>query len=487
MSAGQLSPYSLRRVAPSVETGSGDPGLHGLLEPPSEGAGIDLRQIWKTLRKRIGIVIAIPIVVCVISAIREMMLPELFTASSTILIRSSTPLLLGDSAAAVQSSVNSDNGGDTDMFLNTKYELLHTSSLALKVIRAEDLSSNSTFTGIGGGHRFFLTKLLADIKHRIKGTTGNQTHRPTLDPEGLVGAYLGALQVQPIVGTQLVRLTFTTVDPQLSAQLANAHVRQFIEQGIELNAQASEEAGRFLQTKLNELKRKVEDSEAALNNYRRDKGIIPGLISVNGKEDIVLERLNKLSEELQDAHLKTITLGARMTMVKQGHADALPGVVDNGVVQKLKDRMVGLQEEYAGMAKDFKPNYPPMMALKARIADAQAAIQAEEGSVVLSIDTQYLEAQKDEQNLEDELKKQKEFALGLNDSAVRYQILARDADTNRELYNSVLKRMKDVEVTGDVHASDISIVDLAQSPPALAVRLKLVTSLPSRTRLECPL
>ena len=229
MSAGQLSPYSLRRVAPSVETGSGDPGLHGLLEPPSEGAGIDLRQIWKTLRKRIGIVIAIPIVVCVISAIREMMLPELFTASSTILIRSSTPLLLGDSAAAVQSSVNSDNGGDTDMFLNTKYELLHTSSLALKVIRAEDLSSNSTFTGIGGGHRFFLTKLLADIKHRIKGTTGNQTHRPTLDPEGLVGAYLGALQVQPIVGTQLVRLTFTTVDPQLSAQLANAHVRQFIE------------------------------------------------------------------------------------------------------------------------------------------------------------------------------------------------------------------------------------------------------------------
>lgn len=466
MSAGQLSPYSLRRVAPSVENDSEDLGFRGLLEPPQESSGLDLRQLWKTLRKRIGIVIAIPIVVSVIATIRAMMLPELYTASSTILIRSSTPQLLGDSAAPVQANVNStDMGGDPDMFLNTKYELLHTSSLALKVIRAEDLADNSAFTGIGGGHRFFLTKLLSDLKHRIKGSPEKpHVNRVTLDPESLVGAYLGALQVQPISGTQLVRITFTTQDPKLSAQLANAHVRQFIEQGIELNAQASEEAGRFLQTKLSELKRKVEDSEAALNNYRRDKGIIPGLISVNGKEDIVLERLNKLSEELQEAHLKTITLGARMSLIKQGHADALPGVVDDSVVQKLKDRLVGLQEEYAGMGKDFKPNYPPMMALKARIADAQAAIQAEEGSVVLSMNTQFLEAQKDEQNLEEELKRQKDFALGLNDAAVRYQILARDADTNRELYNSVLKRMKDVEVTGDLHASDISIVDLAQPP-----------------------
>ena len=464
MASGQLSPYSLRRVAPTVEQEpANEVGFPSVMEPFSESSGFDVWQLWKIVRKRIGIVIAIPIVIGIFVGIHELMLPELYTASSTILIRNSTPQLFGDSASGVQSGVSSESAGaDPDTFLNTKYELLQTSSLALKVIQAEDLTNNDAFTGVGG-HRFFLFKMLSDLKHRIMGA-GAKSQRFAFSPDQLVGQYLGGLSVQPVTGTQLVRITFTTGDPKLSAQLANAHVRQFIEQGVELNSQASEEAERFLQAKLGELKRKVEDSEAALNNYRRDKGIIPGLISVNGKEDIVLERLNKLNDDLQEAHLKTINLGARMALIKQGHADALPGVVDDGVVQKLKDRMADLQEQYAGMAKDFKPNYPPMQVLKARMADTQAAIQAEESSVVATINAQYLEAQKDEQNLDDELKKQKEFAMGLNDSAVRYQILARDADTNRELYNSVLKRMKDVEVTGDLHASDISIVDLAQPP-----------------------
>ncbi|MGO9604261.1 MAG: GumC family protein [Candidatus Binataceae bacterium] len=445
-----------------------DAGYRGLLDAPSGSGGIDLWQYWRALRKRIGIVIAIPIVTVIFVGIHEMGLPELYTASSTILIHSSTPQLFQEMGNPIESGANPSI--DPDTFLSTKYELLRTSSLALKVIRAEDLVHNDAFTGVKGGHHFSIRALLGDIKRRILSASGSsESHdarakASSLQPEQFIGTYLGALSVQPVSGTQLVNITFTTGDPKLSAQLANAHVRQFIRQGVELNAQASEEAERFLQTKLAELKQKVEDSEAALNNYRRDKGIIPGLISVNGKEDIVIDRLNKLNEQLQDAHLKTITLGAHLALIKQGHADAMPAVADDGVVQKLKDRLAEMQEEYAGMARDFKPNYPPMVVLKARIQDAQNAIETEESSVVSTLNTQYEEAQKDEQNLDAELKTQKDFALGLNDSAVRYQILARDADTNRELYNSVLKRMRDVEVTGDLHASDISIVDIAEPP-----------------------
>jgi succinoglycan biosynthesis transport protein ExoP len=441
--------------------------------PELEHGGIDLSQYWKILRKRLGLIIALPLVVGTVVGIRELMLPDLYTASSTILIRGTAPQVFGDSSGQVQSGLaGAEQNGDSDMFLNTKYQLLQTSSLALKVIGAEDLTRNDAFTGVKYQH-----SLLSDLKHRLLGKSGTPHARLTFSPEALVGTYLGDLQVQLVTGTQLVQITFTTRDPQLSAQLANAHVRQFIRQGVELNSQASEEAERFLQVKLGELKRKVEDSEAALNNYRRDKGIVPGLISVNGKEDIILDRLNQLSQQLQDAHLKTISLGARMALIKQGRADALPTVVDNGVVQKLKDQQATLEQQYAGMARDFKPNYPPMQALAARIADLKKAIAAEEGTVVTSIDAQYQEAVKNEQALDAELKKQKDFAMGLNDAAVRYQILARDADTNRELYNSVLKRMKDVEVTGDVHASDISIVDLAQAPggPSSPQRMRQVT------------
>jgi capsular exopolysaccharide synthesis family protein len=471
MSAGQLSPYSLRRLTPTVEHAPDEAGFHALLDPQSERIGIDLHQVWKILRKRIGVLVVIPLIAVVVVGIHEMMLPNLYTASSTILIRGSTPRIMGDNQVEIvsASAPSPEMGGDPDMFLNTKYQLLQTESLALRVIRGERLWEDPEFTG--GEYRH---GILGEIKRRLVGGWGRGAEEEEEEKEkkkgagasaeSLVGAYLGALRVRPVTGTQLVQIAFTTRDPGLSARLANAHVRQFIAQGVELNAQASEEAERFLEGKLAELKGKVEESEAALNDYRRDKGIVPGLISVNGKEDIVLERLNKLSEQLQEAHLRTISLGARMALIKQGHADALPAVVDNGVVQKLKDHLAELEQEYAGMAREFKPNYPPMAALRARIADTRAAIGAEEETVVSSVNAQYLEAQKDEHELEEELHRQKEFAMGLNDAAVRYQILAREVETNRELYNSVLKRMKDVEVTADVHASDISVVDRAGVP-----------------------
>jgi len=452
-----LSPYSLRAVPAQVSRD--DTEFETFVEPAPEGGTFDLLRYWRAVRKRLWIVIAVPLVAASFVAYREIRLPDLYTASSTILIRSSAPKVFGESAAPLQASGSEADAGDTDMVLATKYELLQTPDLALQVIRADDLVHNDAFTGVA-----LKPTILGEIKSRILGSKHHPHAMPVGPPEEYVGLYLGSLAIEPVTGTQLVHVSFTTRDPKLSAELANAHVRQFIAQGIQLNAQASEDAERFLRNKLADLKRKVEDSEAALNNYRRDKGIVPGLITVDGKEDVVLDRLNRLNEQLQDAHLKTITLGARIALINQGHADALPSIADDGVVQKLKDRRAELEEQYAAMAKDFKPSYPPLQELKARIEDTDNAIKAEEGGAITTIKTQYLEAQQDEQDLEEELKKEKDFALGLNQAAVRYQILARDADTNRELYNSVLKRLRDVEVTGDVHTSDVSIVDQAQPP-----------------------
>src|SRR5579885_2938935 len=141
MSAPSLLPYSLRR---SLEHSEIDPdAFRILLGTGPERDGVDLDRLWKTIRKHVGVLVAIPIVVTVVVGIRELMLPDLYTASSTILIRNSAPKVLGDSEGPVQATLTgSELSGDVDMFLNTKYELLQTSNLALKVIRAEDLGQD---------------------------------------------------------------------------------------------------------------------------------------------------------------------------------------------------------------------------------------------------------------------------------------------------------------------------------------------------------
>src|SRR5262250_2664438 len=133
MAGGPLSPYSLRRIYPGPEAEPDDASFRALLEPPAaDHSFIDLAQLWKTIRKRLYIAIAIPAVLVVVVGIRGLLQPNLYTASSTILIRGSAPQLFSDSNG-IQSNQNAqDYAYDPDMFLNTKYELLHTSGMALR-------------------------------------------------------------------------------------------------------------------------------------------------------------------------------------------------------------------------------------------------------------------------------------------------------------------------------------------------------------------
>ena len=114
-----------------------------------------------------------------------------------------------------------------------------------------------------------------------------------------------------------MKIIFTTPNARLSARLANAHAHAYIREGIELHTQANAEAERFLREKLVELKEKLEKSELALNNYRRDKGIVPGLMSVDGKETVVIERLSDLSKELTNAQVARIWLEAEVDQIRK--------------------------------------------------------------------------------------------------------------------------------------------------------------------------
>lgn len=446
----ELSPYFIER-----SWSGGDHSDHGA---PGV-ASIDLWQSWLIVRRHIWIALVVPLLFVLLVGLRDLMATPLYTAQATILIKSNAPRIFDGSSLGVSP------GADTaalsswgDVKYKTDYKLLKARSLAARVIVTQGLATNPLFTG--------MTK-----KHAARESSANlHPVALSIDPPdpppspGLINVYLGDLHVAPIDGTELVAVRFTTASAKLSARLANVHVHAFIRQGIELDTQATDEAEQFLQSKLAQLKRQLEQSELALNKYRRAKGIIPGLISVNGNEDIVLGRLDKLSAQSQAAHLKTINLGTKVALINKGHANVLPSVLGNGIVQSLKGQLDTLQTQYAAMSGQYKLDYLPMAQLVAKIRATKHTLVEEIHSIAASIKQQYVASLKDEHALDRELKKEKEFALGLNDAAVKYAILRREADTNRQLYDVVLKRLKDVEVTGDLHASNVSVVDAATPP-----------------------
>ncbi len=254
----------------------------------------------------------------------------------------------------------------------------------------------------------------------------------------MIDAYLRSmLEINPIQGTRLVNIAFSAPDPELSARVANAHADAYIHQRLKRGSNANQEAQRFLEEKLIELKGRVEKSEATLNRYRRNKGIL----SLDDKENIVVERLADLNQLLTQAEAERISLEAQARLIHKRDYESLPAVLSSSLIQTLKGQVVRLEGEYAYLSTQFKPGYARLAQLKSQVEETRGRLEQEIKAVVAGIESAYFASAAKEKELWAGMERQKAVAFGLKDASVKYAILAREVDTNSQLYDSVLQRM----------------------------------------------
>jgi polysaccharide biosynthesis transport protein len=476
----QPSPYFIRRT--------------GQLEEPLRGSGfgpgnfdeeegrIDLLGYWHVIRKRLALVIGVVFAAMVLTTIYAYMQTPLYTAQATILLKPGSPQIMDGKDASQDQDVMEDSDM-YDNFQKTQYEILRSRSLAAYVIRAENLEHNPAFIG-PPPQPGLISSALSSVSQWLNHTNGRKVPPQPADqgvrngvPTGLINAYLGGLRIAPIVDTELVAIEYVSSDRTLSAKLANAHAHGYIRLGIELRSQSNEEAENFLKERLGELKDSLEKSEVALNDYRRAKGIIPGLMSLDGKETVVLDRVSELSKDLTTAQVERIGLEAQMQLINSRKYDSMPVVMGDTGVQAVQTDLNSVDADYASMGKKFKPDYPPMMQLEAKRQELQKRLDAEISRVIAGIQGSYQAASDKEKKLQAEMDKERQQALGLNDAAVEYAILQREVDTNRELYESVLERMKGIGLAAESQTSNIIIVDPAETPGAPSSPRKLSMTL----------
>jgi len=459
----QPSPYFIRRSQP-IEAEVMDSSFRGKIHDEDERS-IDLLNYWITVKKHRWMIVSITLAVLVVVAIRVSMMTPLYTADATILLKPGNPQLLGSHAGQPEAQSSTNDWDSVEDFLKTQCEILKSRTLAANVITAEGLASDPVFLG---------KKKAKPDKGQgwFSGWMGGKPATkaaPVNSVDSVIGSYLASLEIKPLVNTNLVKIIFTTPNARLSARLANAHAHAYIREGVELRTQANAEAERFLRDKLVELKEKLEKSELALNNYRRDKGIVPGLMSVDGKETVVIARLSDLSKELTNAQVARIGLEAQVDQIRKNQVPQLPsGTGDSNstgsTTPSVKNQLDTAMSDYVAMAKQFKPDYPPMVRAKARIDELQRTYDADMRAYSQGVIASFNAAKTKEAELQEEMSRQRSQALSVNDASVGYAILQREVDTNRELYNSVLQRMKDLGLAAESQSSNTVVVDDAQVP-----------------------
>ena len=464
----ELSPYFINRTAPEVNSNF---STSAKVFPQDEPT---FREYCRVIIKRWRFIVTLVICTLALTSLVIFFMTPTYTAMSSVLIEPQAPQILDMRELETQGTGEVSE----ETYYGTQYKILQSRSLAARVIRKLNLQNELLF-------RARATEALATGILAQKHSAQKHSKDPIIqdgDPEAgtlgvrssVIDAYLKHLTIRPEPGTRLVTIAFSAPDPVLSARIVNAHVQAYIARGTALHAGASRNAEKYLQTKLTELQARVEKSEAVLNDYRRQRGIVADSSDDNSK--IAMNRLIDLNKALTEAETQRIMLNADAHLIATRDYEALPTVANDTLVQALRQQQARIQAEYASMSDQYKPNYPPLAELGAELKEIQGRLNREMHRVATGVGLSYAAAAEREQELNHQIDQEKNRALALNDASLRDAILARAVETNRKLYKNILERMTQMGMAAGVSASNVSVLDNA-APPLTPSSPKLLLTL----------
>jgi polysaccharide biosynthesis transport protein len=409
--------------------------------PPEEG--IELREYLRVLLRRKWLIAAV--LVTAVSGTGA------FTLTATPMYRGQALLLIertGPNVIDIQSvEGEAVRLGSSKDYYTTQYEILASRKVASDALEQLGLRRVDAFMGTPGGP-------LRWLRRRLDGADGPQSADPEA-PAEVVDAYLNQLSVEPVPDSRLVRLYFESADRELAERVLDAHARAYIHHGLKMRTAASSEAGSFLQGSIEELQRRVAEAQQALSDFRREHDIV----SVDGRADVVIARLESMNQRLVEAQAERIAREADMKLVRERSYESLPAVLRSELIQTLKQELAPLEREYAALVPAVTPAYSGLRALSARIEEARSRIDREIDNIVDGIESDYLAVRTREEELRKRVDTEKGNALQLKDDAVHYALLQQNVDTAMKLYESVRQRQNETGMVADLAATNVSVID----------------------------
>jgi polysaccharide biosynthesis transport protein len=345
-----------------------------------------------------------------------------------------------------------DDGGarfDAE-FYQTQYALLKSRSLSERVVRDLRLADNYLFLAnfdqgkVDRVRRFPTERRFAMATKIVNDNT----------------------VVTPIRLSSIINVTYNSRDPQLAATIANAIAENFVQSNLMRRYEAAAYAREFLQNRLNSVRLKLEESERKAVEYAQQQGLIKvriGQGQAASEQSIVANDLASLSEQLALARAQRAQAEAQFRSGTRGSIAAQS--LSNPALNDLHQQRAELLGQLGKLESDFGPEYPTVVALRSQIAELDRQISREQGRVSSSVGQdlagRYSQALATERSLQARVDSLKSQLLGEQGRSIKANIIQRDVDTNRALYDALLQRFKEIGVAGGIGTNNISIVDRA--------------------------
>jgi uncharacterized protein involved in exopolysaccharide biosynthesis len=386
-----------------------------------------LKDYYRILRKHRYLVAGLFLVVVFSVAVWSFVQTPVYQASATVLIEPEPPKVLNIQEVT-------PIGAPTQEYYRTQYELMTSRPIIEKVIEGLNLK-----------------KRLPELERAADPVRWMQSH----------------VTVEPRRNTRLVAVKFEHPTPQLAAEITNALARAYVKHNLDIKLRGAQEAMTWLNEQMTSLRAKVQESSVALQNYR----VKAGIMGLQEQRQITAQKIMDFNKQYLESQAQRLSVEAKMNELQRvtsdrGGAATIFTVADSQLIQKLKQEASELEVTKAKLSKTYKEKHPEILKVDAQIEQVNQRIETEIRTMMRAVQTEFRVARAREETLLGNVNRLRAEAQELNEKEIQYLNLQRDADSNQQLYEAVLKRLKETGVTGGLETNNVSVIEEAVTPRA---------------------
>jgi polysaccharide biosynthesis transport protein len=430
-------------------------------------ASVDIGNYLRIVIKHRWTILTIFVAIVVSAMIFTFTATPIYRGTVRLIIEKENPKVL-----SIQEVMAVDSSGND--YYQTQYKIIESRAVAREVISRLQLDKNDDFnpgrkkgilSGLVGAIRDFLAyagSFLNTKDPKIIKTKNEMEYE-----SALVNRFINNITVTPIRNSRLVDVSFDAKNPVLAAQIANTLAKAYIDKGLETRLKATQDAIVFLSNQIEQGKRKVDEAEQALLQYKEKAGIITDFSS--DVENITAQKLATLNAQVIEAEMRRAEAQTRYERAAEleknpEKAGSVTEILKNDLIQQIKAMEVTNQNKMSELSNKYGKKHPQIIALQNEQDSLRTQKMEEIRRVINSLQHEYSVAAAKEQTLKSAMASQKGESLHLNEKAIQYNVLKREAQSTKEMYDLLFKRLRETSLTEDIRTGNIRIIDLAEVP-----------------------
>lgn len=411
---------------------------------------IDLRLYWGIINRSKRGILGLAFVVCVLAVVIVSRLTPVYSAAATLLIES-------DEANVV--SIEEVYGIDSSQreYYQTQFEILNSRKLAERVVRDLEIARHVEYARKESDSGLSWKSYIPFLPQAKRKEPSEEQRF-----QGIVGQFRSNLAIQPVRNTQLVYITFESIDPDLAAKVSNAIGESYIDSHLEARLELTQKASSWLTDRLSGMRTELEVGERNLREFQESEN----LVDVSGVQTLTAKELDEITTRLVDARNAASVARSQFDAVGDSvsgyskHWEALPGVLRDALAQSLKGAEALAEKTFNEVTRRYGPKHPTYISASSKFASSEEAYRSRVRQIIEGFDEQYQQALADQRDVERALAASKSKIQDINRTTFELTQLQREVETSRQLHDMFFQRFQETNQT-DFAAANARFVDSA--------------------------